>query len=198
MQKFGFRRTIVFETLDEELAYSTEAKLVSFYKTYAHGGEGWWGANLDLGGRGGLGTPKSLSHRQKLSAIGKTKTGSLNNFFGRNHSPETIQIISESMKGENGPCFGRCGKKHPMFGKRHTEQAREKMRKAHQKPLTELQRQRNLEGHQKRKKRKEERDQQIITLLLEGLTNKEVAERLNLHLNLIYGARSRLKHFLVD
>jgi len=41
------------------------------------------------------------SVRAKLSEIGKTKTGELNNFYGRSHSEETKRKISETKRRNN-------------------------------------------------------------------------------------------------
>lgn len=191
-KKYGFHRIAIFETTNEDLAYTVEYKLISLFRTYVHGGNGWWGANLDLGGRGGLGTPKQPEHREKIKQFMKTRIGNKNNFYGKKHSPETIESISMSMKGENGPCFGRTGSTHPMFGTTHSEASRQKMRLA-KKPLTQLQIQRNLEGHQKRVQKIKQRDEEIMSLIHQGISNKEISEKLNIHLNLIYGARSRFK-----
>lgn len=52
-RRYGWRRTIVAEFLDEDQAYIVERQLILAYQTYAYGGSKCWGANLDLGGRGG-------------------------------------------------------------------------------------------------------------------------------------------------
>ena len=72
----GMQRTIAFETNDESEAYAKETELIAFHRTYMHGGEGWWGANGDMGGRGGPSTPKSAEHREKIrnALKGKLKT----------------------------------------------------------------------------------------------------------------------------
>lgn len=41
----------------------------------------------------------SEKHNRKLSEIGKTKTGKLNNFYGRHHSEATRKKLSEVRKG---------------------------------------------------------------------------------------------------
>ena len=42
--KHGLIRQVVFETDDEQLALALEQRLIEEYKTYVHGGEGYWGA----------------------------------------------------------------------------------------------------------------------------------------------------------
>jgi len=74
--------------------------------------------------------------------------GENNPFYGKTHSNETKQIISEKNKGkiisdetkekmskslmgkmvgEKNPMFGKRGKETPMFGKHHTEEAKQKI-----------------------------------------------------------------------
>jgi len=43
------------------------------------------------------------SVKQKLSEIGKTKTGDLNNFYGKNHTDKTKKIISKKKRGSVPP-----------------------------------------------------------------------------------------------
>jgi hypothetical protein len=62
----GIKREIVFETNNEIEAFAKEHELVLEFKTYAFGGDGWWGANFDLGGQGGMSTPKRPEHRAKI------------------------------------------------------------------------------------------------------------------------------------
>ena len=65
--------------------------------------------------------------------------GKDNPFYGRNHTPETIQKQSEAKLGENNPNYGRKhtpetiqkqseakkGKNHPNYGKEHTKKHRQ-------------------------------------------------------------------------
>lgn len=68
---FGVQRRIVFETNDEAEAYAKERELILFHGTHTT-----WGANLDEGGQGGPGMPKSSEHREKIRQAlkGKAKT----------------------------------------------------------------------------------------------------------------------------
>lgn len=49
---------------------------------------------------------------------------------GNLSSEETRQKISESLKGEKNPMYGRIGEKHPMYGKHHSEETRQKLSEA--------------------------------------------------------------------
>ena len=62
-----------------------------------------------------LGMPKTDEHKQKLRE----------SLLGHKVGQETRKKISETLKGRY------VGSKHPMFGKRHTEEARAKISKAH-------------------------------------------------------------------
>lgn len=191
-QKHGIRRTIVFETLDFREAYEVEKLLIRVHKTFAHGGDGWWGANLDLGGPGGEMTPKSLAHREKISKFMKERTGEKNAFFGKHHSAETIEQIRKSMTGEKGPCFGRTGNKHPMFGTQHSAEARAKMSAAHAgKPLSPEHVESIKRGHAVRNAEKIERNLQIIKMFDDGMTRKAIASALGISINTVYGALHR-------
>ncbi len=74
--RYGIRRTIEFESDDQNECFAKERELVEQYKTYVGGGEGWWGANKDRGGQGGPSTPKSPEHKAKIQAAlaGKPKS----------------------------------------------------------------------------------------------------------------------------
>lgn len=138
------------------------------------------------------GKTKSDVQRQKLSEIGKTKTGEKNSFFGKHHTVETIKRISESMQGEKGPCYGRTKEKHPMFGKHHTNETRQKISNKHKgRPLSPQHVEAIKRGHEKRRVITRERDQKIIDLLQKGMSRQQIAVFLNVKMNLIYGAICR-------
>jgi hypothetical protein len=66
-RKHGFKRSIEFTSINEASCLSEEERLVAHYKTYAHGGLGWWGANLT---RGGESNPMHDPHiKAKVAAI---------------------------------------------------------------------------------------------------------------------------------
>jgi len=150
------------------------------------------GANLDFGGEGGRSTPKQPAHREKIRQFMRTRVGTKNSFYGKQHSINTIARIKASMKGELGPCYGRVGDLHPMFGKQHTPAARAKISAKHLgRKLTPEHIARIKEGHQRRKQLRDERDIQILALLAQGLSRNEVSKKLDIHINQIYGATSR-------
>jgi group I intron endonuclease len=137
----------------------------------------------------------SNEHRSKISAIMKTKHGALNNFYGRHHDDNTKKSISNSMKGERGPCYGRTGSKHPMFGKTHSDESKKKMSDIKSgKKLTDKHYKAVKAWHAKRKEIISTRDDQIFDLIFnKGFSKKNAAEALGVGINLIYGAMHRFK-----
>ena len=65
------------------------------------------------------GTKKLISEKLRGNQNGK----------GYKHTEEWKKQRSEEMSGENNPMFGRRGRRHPMFSKHHSEEAKQKMRK---------------------------------------------------------------------
>lgn len=80
----------------------------------------------------------SQDTKNKLSIIGSSKTGSLNSFYGKTHSTETIEHmrniklhttasletrhkLSESLKKANHPCKIK-GIGNPLYGHKHTSE----------------------------------------------------------------------------
>lgn len=72
--KHGCQRVIVLETDDENEAFEVEIELIASLKTFMHGGEGWWGANLTLGGDGACGRIWTLEQRAAQSELMKSRT----------------------------------------------------------------------------------------------------------------------------
>ncbi len=105
-EKYGpMKRQILFETHDEIEAFSKEKELILKFKTFVRGGEEWWGANCDLGGKGGVSTPKTLEHRQKIAAANKGKSKSIEHrqklaaaHSGKILTSEHCQKISDALK----------------------------------------------------------------------------------------------------
>lgn len=74
------------------------------------------------------------SEHHRLHATGKAYTK------GYHHSEETKKKISDAMKGENNPFYGKHhteetkeklkGENNPMYGKQHTDESRKKMSEA--------------------------------------------------------------------
>jgi len=126
--------------------------------------------------------------------LGGAEPGERNSFYGRRHTPETIEKISASMKGERGPCYGRTGDKHPMFGKHHTAEASKKMSTAHAgKPLTKTHVESIRRGHAKNSAAIKERDAQILSMLDACISRQEIVDHLGVKLNEVYGASYRRK-----
>ena len=69
----------------------------------------------------------------KNGAIGWTSEdmkGEKNPNYGKHHTEETRQKMSQASKGENNPMYGKRGKDSPMYGKQHTEETRRKISQA--------------------------------------------------------------------
>ena len=102
------------------------------------------GYNLTWGGDGILGYVHSVVSKQRISEYHADVSGENNPWFGK-HLPEklkqkisvaligkhpteaTKQKLSVATRGENNPCFGRTGEKHPFFGIKRPEHSK-KMR----------------------------------------------------------------------
>lgn len=105
--KYGFNRRIMFETDDEQEAFTKERELIAEHNTFVYGGG--WGANLTLGGEGTSGHPNPRLH------------GETHPMWGKHHTEESKRKNSESNK------LACTGEKNGMFGKHHSEETRRKI-----------------------------------------------------------------------
>ena len=111
------------ETLKEEYIKTcySEEEMNNDEKYYIKLYDTLWpnGYNLEEGGRGGV---PSEETRRKLSETHKgLQAGEKHPMFGKHHSDESKNKISESQSGE----------KNHFFGKHHSEETKQKMRDAH-------------------------------------------------------------------
>ena len=60
----------------------------------------------------------------------KSRTGKNHPFYGKRHTEESRKKISESLKGENNPMYGRTGENNPFYGKTHSKESRKKISEA--------------------------------------------------------------------
>ena len=74
------------------------------------------------------------SYNCKNSAIGFTSE----DMKGKTVSDETRQKLSQALKGENNPLYGKRGKDTPMYGRHHTEEAKRKMSQAKKNVMTPI------------------------------------------------------------
>ena len=97
--------------------------------------------NRSDGGDGPSGWVPSEETRRKMSEARKGKyNGEDNPFYGKSHTKQNREKISEANKGENHHCYGksrpeetrrkiseaRKGENNPFYGKSHTEETRKK------------------------------------------------------------------------
>jgi hypothetical protein len=92
VNKHGQQRRVELETDDETLALATEIRLIIEHRTYAHGGEGWWGANLTLGGDGTSG--RKWTEEQRKAASKRRKGTRMPQSFVQRHS----EVMKERWK----------------------------------------------------------------------------------------------------
>lgn len=116
--KHGHVREVVLETDVLADALALEETLVDQHRTYAHGGEGWWGANLT---RGGESSPMKDPH--VAARVSATK-------MGHNTSEETRAKIGESVRRVQSRPDVRQKMSVASSRRRHSEETREKMRRS--------------------------------------------------------------------
>jgi group I intron endonuclease len=94
---------ILYDNMSEAQAKDVEKLLIANYKTNVYRYHNpTYGYNCTDGGDGTCGTHLSEDTRMR---------------------------ISEHTKGENNPMYGVCGSDHPMFGRQHSEESKQKMSK---------------------------------------------------------------------
>jgi group I intron endonuclease len=84
----------------------------------------------------------SLSPEYNINPIAGSRLGALHSeeslkkisgenhyFYGKTHTPEFLAKMSEALKGEKNPMFGRTDKNHPMYAKTHSAETLLKMSK---------------------------------------------------------------------
>jgi group I intron endonuclease len=114
--KYGWnniKHEILFEGLTEHEAKGLEQYMIQWYDT----ANPKYGYNITLGGEGTNGL-----------------SGENHPMYGKHHSEETKQKMSENhadFSGENNPRYGKgyliAGENHPMYGKHHSEESKQKM-----------------------------------------------------------------------
>lgn len=142
--KYGQFRSVVFETDDELEALQHEQRLITEYKTYAHGGPDWWGANLTLGGE------TSPMHNPFIAEkVSKAKMGHVT-------SEETKRKISRGVRIAQSTDEIKKKMIESSTGRKHSAATLEKMRRSqkNRKPISEETRERIRLAAVKREKQK--------------------------------------------
>ena len=126
-KEYSFSWTVL-EYCDESELDEREIYWIAYYDTYKNG------FNANEGGSGNRGYKRSEETNKKASE-------SIKKF--RENASDMRQEFSERMRGENNPMYGRTGSLNPayrqdhsgerggMYGKHHTEEAKELNRQAH-------------------------------------------------------------------
>ena len=110
IEKYGWdniEHIIIAKGLDKETAEWLETELIRELDTT----NTLYGYNVSTGGEGGNGCKRSEETRQKISENHTDNSGENNPFYGKHHSEETIQKLSELAQGKY------CGENNPMYGK---------------------------------------------------------------------------------
>jgi len=132
VQKHGQNRSVVFENDDEQLTLLTEEEMIAQLKTYAHGGAGWWGANLT---RGGETSPMKDPH--VAAKCSRSKMGHIT-------SDETKLKISLAVRRVQARLSVKKKMSDASSKRRHSLETRAKMKASHKKrkPISETTRER--------------------------------------------------------
>ena len=130
INKYGwnnFEHIVIAKGLTEEEAKWLEIELIREFDTTNQDK----GYNITLGGEGGNGLKHTKEARKKIREASKGKTLSEETrkkiseaSKGKTLSEEHRKKLSESHKGK------QTGKNHPMYGKKHTKEARKKISEA--------------------------------------------------------------------
>lgn len=79
-----------------------------------------------------LGHEVSEETKRKISKSLKGRFAGVNHpMYGKHHSLESREKMSQALKGENNPFYGVTGEDHYMFGRKLSEETRKKMSEAH-------------------------------------------------------------------
>lgn len=78
---------------------------------------------------------KEEAEQKEIELIAYYKSNQKEHGYNVDNGGNCVGKISDSQKqkmmGKNNPMYGRKGEKHPLFGKKHTKETKEKMRKNH-------------------------------------------------------------------
>lgn len=105
----------VAQMLEMDLIFSLKSNDKKFGYNITDGGQDIWGPNAH--------SPESIE-KAKLTKKAKLAAGIHTARYGQKLSPELKNKLSEAHKGL------MCGPNHPMYGKHHTEETKEKLRQA--------------------------------------------------------------------
>lgn len=108
----SFKFEILHETSSEDDRYKMEESTIHRLRTF----EPDIGYNLSTDGRGKYLISDETRERMRQNSLGEN-----NPFYGKNHTPEVLKIMSEKASE-------RTGDKNPFYGKEHTEESKQKIR----------------------------------------------------------------------
>lgn len=135
IQKYGwdnFEHLILFTNLTQEEANIKEEELIKLYRAT----EDKYGYNIKQGGnnythsqetKDKIGRANSVAlkgkkwTKEQRELMAKKMSGSGNPFYGKHHSEETKQKISQNRKGK------LAGADHPFYGQHHSEATKQKI-----------------------------------------------------------------------
>lgn len=106
----AFKFNILHEAQTEEERFNVESDIIQSLGTYKNG------YNLSVDGRGRYIITEATREKMRENTIGEN-----NPFYGKTHSEETIEILSEKASK-------RTGEANSFYGKKHSEEAKERMR----------------------------------------------------------------------